>query len=186
MAAYRIAESRFSRARRRSLRGCLSQTPRRVNGRTPIAQLSIAVSIARYPERPVFVGARERGARRGGCADQRRACAKSHADRARPFTGGAIVGRPGGAATRSRARERPGRPTYQTARSVSLRAMRVSRQAILLALPRLPEMGDVHAAPDRYARRLCVSGLSKVITTGPSAAPILGDMVPNSNRPYVI
>ncbi len=36
-------------------------------------------------------------------------------------------------------------PAHQAPRPVSLRAMRLSRQAVLLALPRLPEMGDVFA-----------------------------------------
>src|SRR5207237_2676530 len=114
-----------------------------------------------------FGGAREGRARRGGRVDQGRVGAKSHADRARPFVGSATARRASGAAARSRARQGAGWPAHQTTRSVSLRAMRFSREAILLALPGLPEMGDLHAAPDRDAGWLHVTGEAVAIGNEP-------------------
>ncbi len=76
------------------------------------------------------------------------ACAQPDAARTRPAARGAVAGCPARAAQRSRAGQRPREPAHQAARPVSLRAMRLSRAAVLLALPRLPEMGDVFAEAD--------------------------------------
>src|SRR6266404_2912920 len=51
--------------------------------------------------------------------------------------------------------------------TLSLRAMRFSREAILLALPRLSEMGDLHAASDRDAGWLHVRGEAVAIGNEP-------------------
>ena len=48
-------------------------------------------------------------------------------------------------------------PAHQAAGHVSLRAMRLSRQAVLLALPGLRQMGNVFAAADRDAGWIRVS-----------------------------
>ena len=55
-------------------------------------------------------------------------------------------------------------PAHQAARPVPLRAMRLSRPAVLLALPGLPEVGDLLAAADRDAGVCSESGVSRQST----------------------
>ncbi len=77
--------------------------------------------------------------------------------RTRQAARGATDGSARGAAPRSGARQDAGQSAHQAAGHVSLRAMRLSRQAVLLALPGLRQMGNVLAATDRDAGWICVN-----------------------------
>ena len=56
--------------------------------------------------------------------------------------------------TRPRARQGAAGPAHQAPRHVQMRSLRLSREAVLLALPGMREMGDVFAAADRNAGRI--------------------------------
>ena len=97
-----------------------------------------------------------RGCRCGDAADQGRARAQSDAARARPAARGAVAGRAGRAPARPRAGQGPGRAAHQAPRHVQLRALRLPRQAVLLALSRLRQVGNVFAAANGNPRWLCL------------------------------
>ncbi len=92
----------------------------------------------------------------GRRAHQGGACAQSDAARPRPPARGAAPRRACRSPARPRAREAARRPAHQAARHVQVRPLRLPREAVLLALPRLRQVGNLFAAPHRDSRRICV------------------------------
>ncbi len=83
------------------------------------------------------------------------------AARARPPARGPAAGRAGGAPARPRARQAARRAAHQAARDVQVRPLRLSRTPVLLALPRLRQVGDVLAAAHRDTGWLCLRTVTR-------------------------
>ena len=153
------------------------RTGRADRGAARAARLPAAVPVARPPQHRVHADAR-RGRRGGGRrADQGRARAESDAARSRPAARGAARRGAGRPPPRPRARQAARRPAHQAPRHVQVRAVRLPRAAVLLALPRLRQVGDLLAAAHRNARRLRLIPFAPPIakdSTPPCPLPIPG------------
>jgi lipopolysaccharide biosynthesis regulator YciM len=116
---------------------------------------------AQYPsldlaQRAVHAGARTGRAGCGCRVDQGGTRAQPDTARPGPAARGAAAWSDCGAPSRPRAREGSGRSAHQAARHVQVRPLRLSREAILLALPGMPQVGNLLAAAYRDTRRLCL------------------------------
>src|SRR5439155_11094770 len=118
------------------------------SGYSRTEKLSGPISVARPPDDALQPDPDAR--RLGSCraAHQGGAQPQSDAARARQASRSAAHGGARGAAQRPRAGQEPRRSAHQTAGDVSLRAMRLSGQAVLLALPRMQQMGNLFAQAD--------------------------------------
>ncbi len=103
--------------------------------------LPAAVSVARPPQHAVHADAGRGGSGSGRHADQGRAGAQSDAARARPPARGAAARGTRRAPARPRARQAARRPAHQASRHVQVRALRLSRAPVLLALSRAAASG---------------------------------------------
>jgi lipopolysaccharide biosynthesis regulator YciM len=96
----------------------------------------------------------EEGSEAAGRADQGRAGAQPDAARPRPTARSTAPRGTGGPPSRSRARQAARRAAHQAARPLQVRALRLSRAPVLLAVPWLRQVGNLFAAAHRDARRL--------------------------------